>query len=242
MSQANVMQRAVVKYRPTRPLPSEISSERVNAATLPMKVEAARLAIARCEDLSELLKYKEQAEGLAAAVRVMKTIGPEMIRSANEMVMDAWRKGGELLLRYKGCASAIPVRGGRKGGTAKSPRVIAAGEAGLSPNEVLALTRLAAAPISAAYLAAEKSSDLRRAAQRVPVRCPGLGRAAHSATLAVVFGNSRTNIPGLIAVLATLKRIPLGAFSSLPPEERKLVKSKIVEIMEVLDEMDRLCR
>ena len=231
------MRRAVVKYRPTRPLPSEISSERVNAATLPMKVEAARLAIARCEDLSELLKYKEQAEGLAAAVRVMKTIGPEIIRSANEMVVDAWRKGGELLLRYKG-----GVIGSRKGGNAKSPRVIAAGEAGLSPNEVLALTRLAAAPISAAYLAAEKSSYLRRAAQCVPVRCPGLGRAAHSATLVAVFGNNQNGAAGLTTVLSTLKRIPLGAFSSLPPEERKLVKSKIVEIMEVLDEMDRLCR
>ena len=240
MSQANVMQRAVVKYRPTRPLPSEISSERVNAATLPMKVEAARLAIARCEDLSELLKYKEQAEGLAAAVRVMKTIGPEMIRSANEMVMDAWRKGGELLLRYKG--GNIPVRGDRKAGSAKSPRGIAAGEAGLSPSEARSLTRLAAAPISAAYLAAEKSSDLRCAALRVPVRCPGRGRPEHSATLAAVFGNSLENPHGLINVLSTLKRIPLGAFSSLPPEERKLVKSKIVEIMEVLDEMDRLCR
>ena len=237
MSQANVMQRAVVKYRPTRPLPSEISSERVNAATLPMKVEAARLAIARCEDLSELLKYKEQAEGLAAAVRVMKTIGPEMIRSANEMVMDAWRKGGELLLRYKG--GVIPDR---KGGIGKSPRSSAAGEAGLSPSEAFALTRLAAAPISAAYLAAEKSSNLLRAAKRVPVRCPGRGAAGHSATLAAVFGNHRNNIPGLITVLSILKRIPLGAFSSLPPEERKLVKSKIVEIMEVLDEMDRLCR
>ena len=168
MSQANVMQRAVVKYRPTRPLPSEISSERVNAATLPMKVEAARLAIARCEDLSELLKYKEQAEGLAAAVRIMKSIGPEMIRSVNEMVMDAWRKGGEILLRYKG--DSTPGRGDRKRGRVKSPRAIAAEEAGLSGEELLALTRLAAAPISAAYLAAEKSSDLRRAAQRVPVR------------------------------------------------------------------------
>ena len=233
------MQRAVVKYRPTRPLPSEISSERVNAATLPMKVEAARLAIARCEDLSELLKYKEQAEGLAAAVRVMKTIGPEMIRSANEMVVDAWRKGGELLLRYKG--GVIPARGDRKGGSAKSPRGIAAADAGLSSREASELTRLAAAPISAAYLAAEKSSNLRYAALRVPART-SRGRTAHSATLAAVFGNSLENPHGLITVLSTLKRIPLGAFSSLPPEERKLVKSKIVEIMEVLDEMDRLCR
>ena len=241
MSQANVMQRAVVKYRPTRPLPSEISSERVNAATLPMNVEAARRLIARCEKLPELLKYKEQAEGLAAAVRVMKTIGPEMIRSANEMVMDAWRKGGEILLRYKG--DSTPGRVNRKGGSVKSARGIAAEEAGLSGKELQALTRLAVAPISAAYLAAEKSNNLLRAAERVPARCPGRGGSnARSATLAIVFGNSLENPHGLITVLSTLKRIPLGAFSSLPPEERKLVKSKIVEIMEVLDEMDRLCR
>lgn len=61
-----VMRNAVVKTRTLKPLPGEITSQRINDATLPVKIEAARRAIAECTDLPELLRYKSQAEGLAA--------------------------------------------------------------------------------------------------------------------------------------------------------------------------------
>lgn len=43
-------------------------------------------------------------------------------------------------------------------------------------------------------------------------------------------------------VRGCLRRMDLSNFKHLQPDERKVVKAKITEIMELLDEMDRLCK
>lgn len=231
-----VMHRAIVKSRTLKPLPGEITNQRINDATLPVKIEAARRAIAECIDLPELLRYKSQAEGLAAAVRTMKEVGPAMIRSANEMMADAWRKGGELLSAYSSLA-----KNKGNGGKTPSPRSILTKELGITKTEEYAMIRIAAAPKPAVYSAVQTSKNIGLVSRQLPavVTIGGQGRAPRSDTMRSIYGQGMV---GLVPALQAVRRVPLGAFKQLTPDERKDVKAKITEIVELLDEMDRLCR
>jgi hypothetical protein len=243
-----VMHRAIVKSRSLKPLPGEITNQRINDATLPVKIEAARRAIAECTDLPELLRYKSQAEGLAAAVRTMKEVGPAMIRSANEMMADAWRKGGELLSQYSGNPIANRKSGekGRPaGGSSASPRAIVVQTLGLSQNDSERMVRVAKAPKPLVYKAVQHSASL----QRVSKACPPIGRnaprksASSDAYKNIMGGHIEGQaVKGLLDHCRGIRQLPLDQFQHLAPDERKIVKAKITEIVEILDEMDRLCR
>lgn len=241
-----LMSRAVVKTRTMRPLPGEITSAAINGATLPVKLEAARRAIAACTDLSELLRYKSQAAGLCAAVRTMKEVGPEMIRKANELMADAWRKGGELLSTYSS-VSPVKIQPGmpvHKGAISRelSPRYKVARGLGLPDNEVTEMVRISAAPKAKVYEAVQKSHSLRSVSKHLPrVRTWG-AQGRSDALLAIINGGSLSGSSGLVIAHSRLRAIDLTQFQHLSPDERKIVKAKITEIMELLDEMDRLCR
>lgn len=232
-----VMHRAVIKSRALKPLPSEITNERINGAILPVHIEAARTAIALCTSLPELLKYKSQAEGLAAAVRTMKEVGPEMIRAANEMMADAWRKGGELLSQYSG--KSIVERTPKGNNIIKnhrSPRRVIAESMGLKSHDADAMVRLSKASESQVYSAVKLSRNVRLAAQRVPaVNATAQMRASLSDSLRPIMRH-------LSVARWESEQISLESVKQLTPDERKVVKGKITEIMELLDEMDRLCR
>lgn len=228
-------------------LPTSITSAAVNGAILPVKIETARRAIAACTDLAELLQYKVQAEGIAAAVRCIKEVGPEMIRQANEMVADAWRKGGELLAQYSNVHTmGKGIKGGAKGASITppqaSPRSKIANEFGLSKVEYTSMVRLAAAPVQQVYDAAQKTRNLQRAAARVPtvsdVYAPTRPKS-YSDALRRIMGS---NVGGLAMAHAHLKKVPLDEFKCLTPDERKIVKEKLVEMLELGDEMLQLCR
>lgn len=223
-----------MKFRDTKPLPSEITDERVNNATLPVKIETARRAIAECRDLPELLRYRDQAEGLAAAVRTMKQVGPEMIRAANCLMADAWRKGGELLSAYSGVS-----KGGRTPNVMSLRHQIAR-DVGLSAQDTSHMVRVHKAPVESIYAAAQNSRRL----SKVAARLPRLGRAPPNtysdSARAILKGSFGSN--GLTQAAGIIRNIDIANFKLLTPEECKVVKAKITEIVELLDEMDRLCR
>lgn len=245
-----VARNAVMKMRTLRPLPGEITNERIRDAALPLKIEAARNAIAKCTDLPELLQMKSQAEGLAAAVRVMKEVGPEMIRAANCLLADAWRKGGELLSQYSSTPSARPDpknfkrkkngqiidNGTKGGGTAPSPRGVVMRELGIDQHEASSMVRIAAAPKEAVDRAVQESRHIRMVGQMLPRTSKKyLDRPKRSP--------DATAVMSLIAGIKTLcNRTLTRPIKDLAADERKAVKDKIVEIQELLDEMDRLCR
>lgn len=230
------MKSAVVRYDHFTTPPS-ISRESINEATLPAKIETARRAIAQCTDLPELLMYKSQAEGLAACVRVMKHIGPEMIRNANCLVADAWMKAGELLKQYSNVAENLGYQRGRS----LSDRITHAAELGLTKSQANNLVRIAAAPRPFVHELIQQSSSLRKIAEQTPVVYSGVGKTRHSDALSLILRGPAMNC-GLNIVVTALKKIELSKFHELIPDERKIVKAKITEAMELLDEMDRLCR
>lgn len=242
-----VMRSAVVKYRTLKPLPGEITSAKITDAALPLKIEAARRAIAACTDLPELLKMKDQAEGLAAAVRIMKTVGPEMIRNANCLLADAWRKGGELLSQYsniKGHVSVPPASNGRKPTIQNflSERGKAATAVGITRRDAALMARVAAAPKDLVESVVQKTVSLEIATRRLPrVRTDQIyfkgakNPKAYSDVL-------RPIMHALVGMKSHATQVDLLSFSVLQPDERKAVKAKIVEIQEILDVMDQLCQ
>ena len=225
-------------------LPTSITNDAVNAATLPVKIEAARQAIAACTDLPELLRYKDQAEGIAAAVRTMKKIGPEIIRKANEMMADAWMKGGELLSQY----SNVPppayapkgIKIGEKGFklvAPPSPRGEVIKQLGIPKYSAMAMVRLSAAPTTKAYEAVKHTASLRVAARSVPALHPEMAKGTRYDTDA-----GRDIMRGLLQYWSAIKNADLRLFSKLSPDDKRVIKAKITEMVELLDEMDRLCR
>lgn len=217
-------------------LPTIITNERINAATLPTVISAAQQAIARCTDLPQLLEYRDKAEGLAAAVRVMKHVGPDMVRKANEMMADAWRKGGELLSQYSSVRQKVGAPGA-------SSRMRIAKVVGLNATDVNNMVRISEAPKVMVYKEVATSSSLKKVASRLPRTESGknMGRPLYGdACRAITHGP--TGAGGLNRVLSCAKEVPLVKFKQLAPDERKVVKAKITEIMELLDEMDRLCK
>lgn len=209
-----------------------ITEADIRGATLPVKIDAARRAIQQCEDLPELLRYQDQAQGLAAAVRIMKHVAPELVRSANEMVADAWRKGGELLSRYSNIGGGAVGRRGRR----VSPRGVVAKEIGLTRNEVSMMVRIASASQDSVYEAAQKSQCI----NAVGIRLPRLNSSGRGPKRGGVYKSIMNG--ALVQGHHYLRKVPLEAFNQLALDERKAVRARIAEIMELLDEMDRLCR
>lgn len=237
-----LMSRAVVKTRTMRPLPGEITPSMISNAILPAKIEAARRAITACTDLSELLGHKRTAEALAAAVRTAKDIGPEIIRDVNRMVADAWLTGGKLLSAYSKASKMNPARKGRFSGATGSTiseRTEVARSLGVTREEAIAMVRIAAAPIEKVYKALQKSSSIYIVSRCQKATMSAAGRPTRSDSLSGILGEKAI---GLNQAHASLRNISLDHFQHLTPDERKIVKAKITEIMELLDEMDRLCR
>jgi hypothetical protein len=252
-----VMKRAVIEWQDTKPLPGEITTARVHIATLPVKIETARRAIAACTDLPELLRYQNDAEAIAAAVRIMSDVAPEVVKSANRMVKEAIVQLGCLLLAYSSAARIAvgppsPLEGNkrRKGHTRPivlSERAVIA-EAhkiprGLAQNSV----RVAAAePLVRARIL--KDDGIRATGSAMASACRPIDRTTPSnvAYWNVMHGgytsNGRGN-SGLSRMLEIAQAIPLKDFQKLDNEhERGYVKKKLTALVELLDEMDRLCK
>lgn len=226
----------VFKAPELRPLPSEATPALIREAVLPVKIAAMSRAIANCTDLPELLNYKRNIEGIAAAARTLKKEIPEAVGGLNRVAKETIFRLGVLLLTYNGSTATPGVRG-----SIRSERHKVAIKLGIPSSLVGASTRLAAAPkkVQDQLLYNEAISPCAESMSRHAPRVSNKGRVSRSGDLgSIMKGNSGC---GLVPVFYLLKRIPMDAFSKLETDERKVVRAKISEIMELLDEMDQRC-
>jgi hypothetical protein len=210
---------------------------------LPVKIEAARAAIAACIDLPELLRYRDQAQGIAAALRVMRDIGPELVRKANMMVKEAHFKLGELLAQYKGTPPG-PQPGRKGGGGGRSERAKVIEDMGIKPVVASCAVRLAAIPdtekerliqddsVSSGLSVLVKSAP--------PIRAQYDWRAEDGAYHRLMYGgNGPTG--GLRRMLELVELLRSSDARALHKENVPEVKKIINKIAEKIDEIDRLC-
>jgi hypothetical protein len=101
-------------------------------------------------------------------------------------------------------------------------------------------------PAKQVYEVMQKTRSLYAAAQQVPAsQAPR--RGSHSDALRAILRGSSSALgvngsSGLGGVAAILRRLDLELLQQLTADERKVVKAKIAECMELLDEMDRRCK
>lgn len=242
-------------------LPAEITPARITAAALPGRVEAARMALARCEDLSEVMNWKNAADGLAALAKTLK-VAPELIASTNRLVKDAILRMGQLLVKYPTERTAVKVapftvklpkskkdRLGRQREAitivrdtipGKNARTEIAETAGIPKHIAIQAARVAEAPRATQQkiLADNKIKPSSRAmAAACPSRQPGEFKGVHhsDAMRRVTRGPSGNGSYGLHGAKYCLKTIPLNEIRRLTTEERKTVYTHVTECLELLD-------
>lgn len=246
--------RDVVVYREPKlkPLPpSVVAYEREKGVTLPTRLEHARKAIAACSDLSELLDWKDKAAAIAAAAKAAKM--PDLAKGANRVCKEALLRLGQLLLQYSGAHTTIA--NGKRGGCVPSPRRQVASAAGIRKPVMTQATRFASAPRD--VIERVLSDD------RIPANIEPIGRAcppqpnrgsrgAHMTTRRASdeynqimrgrnsFGGMDGS--GLHRAYAAVKPVDVRKVRSLTPDEKKLVRAKVTEIMELLDAIDEACK
>jgi hypothetical protein len=237
----------VVSFKPPKfkPLPGELTPAVINGATLPVKVEAAKRAIAACCDLSELLTWKDKLAALAAAAKIARM--PEMARDVNRVHKEAIFRMGEILLTYK-AHLGIKITRDKNGKIFKtnmiSDRGRVAESLGISKCDRTGAVRLASAPIQfkESVLADDKLPPVPRImANRVPVHRP-TKRASSDAALIVISGKDsfgRNISGGLLPALGKLKNTSLERIAELTLMEKQRARKLVVEMQEILDEIDR---
>jgi hypothetical protein len=215
-----------------KPLPGELTPAVINSATLPVKVESARRAIAACCDLSELLTWKDKLAALAAAAKIARM--PELSRDVNRVHKEAIFRMGEILLQYNGTAVYLGCKG-----AAFSERREIANSVGIHPSAVKASVRLASSPKKIRERILSDDS-IPTSYVRMSAFAPRLGKAprvSYSEAAVVIFGGNHHR--GLSSAHTAMSKIPLDRFAELAPEEKQRAKKLVVEMQEILDEMDR---
>lgn len=207
-------------------------------AQLPLRVEAARRALAECVDLSELLNWKDKAAAIAAAAKAAKL--PDIQRDARRLQKEALLRLGQLLSEYSGGA----------GGRDRSERRRAADAAGVPSRYIAQVVRLAKAPA--------KQREAILANDRIPphpirmvTNLPRVGSKQsyaprRSDTHDLVFnGNPRdggVRFNGLNSIAANVRKLAELPFAELARDEKKIVRAKVTEIIELLDAIDEACK
>ena len=235
-----------------KPLPSELTPAVINGATLPVKVEAAKRAIAACCDLSELLTWKDKLAALAAAAKMAKM--PELSRDVNRVHKEAIFRMGELLLQYSsGATLEVRTLGtGRTGElhvpTGPGERARVAKQLGISKAAVAWSTRLArnATPDQRERILATDSVGPAPARMvnygKVAPMHPGKKKDSEAAAIFLRGYNPRTGAysghsGGLGPIATHLKSLDLSPIASLTQEEKQRAKKYIIEMQEILDAM-----
>lgn len=243
------MQNVVTFKQPKfKPLPGELTPAVINGATLPVKVEAAKRAIAACCDLSELLTWKDKLAALAAAAKMARM--PEMARDVNRVHKEAIFRMGEILSQYNG--EPVVKKGHRR--VCRSERTLVGIAAGIQPSAASRAVRLSQAP-----------KDIRErilADDRIPAHVtrmsrltPRMGNPRSNQSLSIrdtdaaaaVFSGispenralAKTGNLGLNAAIRALRTLDISLISQLTPEEKQRARKYVVEMQEILDEIDR---
>lgn len=244
------MRNVVVFKEPKfKPMPSELTPAVINGATLPVKVEAAKRAIAACCDLSELLTWKDKLAALAAAAKMARM--PEMARDVNRVHKEAIFRMGEILLQYNG----KPQKGCIGRGQAPSERTKAAQSVGITKHDIVSIARLA----SAKKIVRERilQNDNVPAVARIMVkstpivspRHQGLrgGYSPYSDAGSIVFqgltlDEQRTKSRGgrgIVNAASILRTIEIDKVALLTFEEKQRARKLVVEMQEILDKIDQ---
>lgn len=222
--------------------PAGLSASEFNTELLPTKIEAARRAISECSNLPELWAYLEQAEMLAATVRTMRDIAPEIVRGVNALVVDAWRMGGKLLLAIS--SRPVPRTDGRSG-CGKSPRSIASEAAGITSYQVSAMIRIAQADHDELMALAGRSLSLSKVSRNLLTAPPSTrGPVRFSRALLHVLGSKHTfgsNHRGLNEAARNLRSINVKEIGRLRDFERSIVRKRVLECQKILDKIDGRC-
>jgi hypothetical protein len=246
----------VFKEPKFKPMPGELTPAVINGATLPVKVEAAKRAIAACCDLSELLTWKDKLAALAAAAKMARM--PEMARDVNRVHKEAIFRMGEILLQYKGHGirwgqKADGSKKAIKGGCGKSERAKAATHAGIDLRAASMAVRVASAPAVIREKILEEDSippQVHVMARSTPRRTKisGIAKAQENSDMAMLFfsGYSREHLltksgssRGFTGAASALRCVDLASVACLTPEEKQRARKIIVEMQEILDEIDR---
>lgn len=224
------------------PLPTSITDESVRSAILPVKIEAARRAIAECNDLPELLRYRDQVEGMSAAINVMKHVAPEIVASVNLMCKEAFLKLGDLLLEFRG----RPVGCGRsRQNKGPTPRTEVLEKLNIPRHIANTATRFAgAAPEIRSAILEDDSIKSNPTAIRSAVPASQKGRAPSSFAYSALMHGEDKSRGGLRRVLEILEATDLQQFRSgiFVMDEKKRIRKTLTAISDLVDEMDRLLK
>lgn len=213
-------------------------------AQLPLRVEAARRALAECVDLSELLNWKDKAAAIAAAAKAAKL--PDIARDARRLQKEALLRLGQLLSEYGGGSDQTGRVGSAPG---RSERRLAADAAGVPVRYIAQVVRFAKAPAKQreAILSNDKipPHPIRMVTNLPRVSKRGQGLRRSDMYDLIVNGNPRTGgarFNGLNAVANSMHKIAALSIVGLALDEKKIVRAKITEIAELLDAIDEACK
>lgn len=243
------MKNIVTYEKPTlRPMPGELTTDRINGATLPVKIEAMSNAIRACGDLPELMTYRRPVDALAAAAKALKDTMPRAAMDMNRVAKQLVLRMGELLLQYSH-ESVIHTRSanGRAQGRTTSDRTKVAREVGIKPTVLSQIVRFARAPkdIQERVLNTDAiSSNPVVMARNAPRQNIG-GKAFSDIAREIFSGHTKQsflttavgNRGGLAGASRNLKGVPLDKISQLTSEEKITARKLIVEMQEILDAM-----
>lgn len=227
-----------------KPMPASLVPA-MRDAQLPTRVETARRALAACVDLSELLGWKDKAAAIAAAAKAAKM--PDIARDARRLQKEAILRLGQLLAEY----SNVP-QPAKHGGKQKSERIRAAEKAGVSYQTVGQSVRLATAPkkVIAKIMDDDRIAPSPSAILRFTPPLPGNMKGHRTVKRSAAYNNvmsgvnefGRREALGLTTGCAVIRKIELKTVRSLESDEKKLVRAKVTEIMELLDAIDEACK
>lgn len=227
------MKQIVVFREPKiKPLPPSITKEKMQAAQLPARLERVKQALAECYDLSELLMWKDQAAAICAAAKAAKM--PDIAKGANRVCKEALLRLGQLLSRYSSVQS----------GRTKSDRRKAIDAAGTNPEVAKTAVRLATTPkqIREAVLSDDSiTANYARIGQVLARRDPrgsNGGVVRSDAYVKVMSGSTIASSHGLTTAVSSLRNIDLAFVRALEPDEKKMVRAKVTEAMELLDAIE----
>lgn len=204
----------------------------MQGAQLPAKLDRARQAIAECYDLSELLTWKDQAAAICAAAKAAKM--PELAKGANRVCKEALLQLGVLLKRYNSCAPIIPG----KGSCGKGERNTVVEKHGLDKYTANIAVRFAATPekVRESILADDRISASANRIKRQLARANPKVRVQASDAYIRVSGSNTGK--GLTPALFGLRAVDLADVRALAPDEKKMVRAKVTEAMELLDAIE----
>jgi hypothetical protein len=236
--------RDIVVFREPKLKPLPIAAQdKMRDTPLLVRLQTAKTAIEACYDLSELLRWKDQAAAIAAAAKAAKM--PDIAKGANRICKEALLRLGQLLLTYSGVANKDPSA---KRGRSPSDRARTVEQAGISEFVAVSATRFAAAPSDVIQRVLDEDripASPNTLVRNLPRRASGKTRLGGALSDWVLYGRDqfgRTQGMGLSQTAVHLRRLDMAAIREMPADEKNIVRAKVIEVIELLDAIEEACK